>query len=210
MKTKNGIFKDNTNELISYVKKGSKPIKIINVSLEVFNDFYQDFKNCGILSYTTNIEVFNNVNYGLWQKGLVVYYASPNKSGSCYRIVANGVMFAFNDWCKDRYPAIYNKTKNGSYDYCMVASNQTTTEEAKDATKEVTGVTGYQAMLWGRKLLQNAYSKEEIEAIIKEFGLETRPNPFRYRAIDNDGLVQEWSNCILHHFLLRSKYRLLA
>lgn len=196
MKTKNGRFKEGTNELISYEKKGKYPIKVIDVSVEVFNDFYEDFKQCGVLAFTTNLEVFNNVNYGLWQKGLVLYYASPNKSGSCYRIVANGVMFAFNDWCKDRYPAIYNKTKDGSYDYCMVANGQTTTEEAKDATKEVTGITGYQAMLWGRKLIQNAYSKEEVEAIIQEFGLPSRPEPFRHRSIENNCLVQEWSNCI--------------
>ncbi len=193
MKTKNGIFKEGTNELLSYEKKGTKKIKTLNVSAEIFEYFYNMFSNHRILCTTKSLETFNNCSYGLWQHAIAIFYANPEVENGRYRIIAPGLYIAYmEDEVETKFPAIYEKTYRGSYDYMLVCDSSLKTS---DVNNDIVGITGIQARTWGKKEIEKNYTKEEVETIIDQCE-ETRPMPFRHRQNTEDDAVVEFDNCV--------------
>lgn len=192
MKTKNGVFKENTNELIQYTKKGTKLIRQIRVAYEIFNEFYEDFKRRQLLATTKSLEVFNNAAYGLWQKGMCLYYESQNQETQAFRIICPGIFIAFNDFCETKYPNLYNYTKRGNYDYILVCDFSCNKE---DIDKGIDDTCPMQVRNWGKKVIEKHYTKEEVQAIIDSCP-ETRPNPFAMRQTTHNDKVVEWNDCV--------------
>lgn len=182
------------NELIWYKKKGTKPIRQIKVSLEVFTEFLECYKSKGILRVVNNLETFNNLCFGLHQRGTVFFYASPEQETQAFRLVLTGAMIAFNNDCETKYPKLFHKTCFGAYDYVLVCSSAVTTKDVKNDT--ASSVTGFQARNWGKKEIEKHYTKEQVEDIIKTKGLDTRPQPFRFRNQMVPNVIHKYENCL--------------
>ena len=188
MKTKNGTFKPNSNELVSYQKKGTKLLKTIRMSPIDFDDFFNYFKDLGILSQTTSFEVFNNASYGLWQKNLVLFYASAEQETQAYRIIVNSIFITENDFCEKKHPNVYKQCCNGCYDYILVSDDSC-------AQGEISKTWPSAVRKWGKNTIEKHYTKDEVQAIIDSCD-ETRADPLSFRAREYNDEAVKWEDCL--------------
>lgn len=191
--TKNGIF-NTDNELIEYQKKGSKRIRTLNVSPEIFEYYYNIFSEHGLLVITKSLEVFNNCSYGLWQRNFILFYVDEHNEIGNFRLIAPGLFLSYlEDEIEIKFPAIFEKTRRGTYDYMLVSDGSVKTS---DVANKINGITGIQARNWGKKVIEKSYSKEEVENIISKCE-EDRPSPFAHRENNiSEDVIQEFNDCV--------------
>lgn len=184
--------------LTNYVKKGTKPIPVIRVSQRLFNYIYETQKP--IIEFCDNIEVWNNIRYGLWLKYKVYYFYNESIGASQrVRLIMNAnkligtMLFAYDESLDQDYKKyimgmVKGRLSGSHKDYEIISDPSINDYETLSLSPRT-------VKAQFSKIAKKCITQEQLQELVDKVGSEDRVKPFSYRQQVSPKIIK-WYDCI--------------
>lgn len=182
-------------QVTNYEKKGTKCIPVLRIAPRLFNDIYNDLKQ--VLNFCTDILVWNNIRYGLWNK-CKVYYFHNNSIGDSQRIrlIMNGnILIGLLLFKYDESTGEYKKYIKRLIDKLIPYKDYEIISDPSNSGYEVLTLNPRTVKQQFSKVAKKCITKEQLQELVNKLGSEDRVKPFAHRSRDSQNIIK-WHDCL--------------